>query len=215
MSRTAIVLRVLLAILLLAVASTAAAAKPHRKGETITVSGRVIDGDGEPLAGVPVLLEVSREAFRLRHLRRETRPPVRIAGRTDERGAFSLEWIWDGYHNRFALLVALQEEGDALEVFARHDLSTEILGGQGAVTTVLTVPDASLLRWAARLEAGRLSDDERRVYARMGRPERVDVSRRDEVTDSSWWYFARGKVFRFFDGTLAEEMDFEPVEPIE
>ncbi|MEE8524859.1 MAG: carboxypeptidase-like regulatory domain-containing protein, partial [Thermoanaerobaculia bacterium] len=61
-AQTAAIAAALAAVLVLTLSSPAAA---YRRGEYVTISGRVTDLDGTPLAGVTVLLEPSRRVFKL------------------------------------------------------------------------------------------------------------------------------------------------------
>jgi hypothetical protein len=55
------------------------------------------------------------------------------------------------------------------------------------------------------------SDDERRVYDEMGKPDKVERVVYPGRTEVSWWYFDAGRVYRFQDGRLEQVVPFEPV----
>ena len=67
----------------------------------------------------------------------------------------------------------------------------------------------ALLLLCARM-LGHDSDDERRIYQQMGKPDRVE----ERGAERSWWYFADGRMFRFDDGELVETRAFDPVEKL-
>ena len=79
------------------------------------------------------------------------------------------------------------------------------------VVVALEVAEPARTARSTRSTAAPQSDDQRRVYEEMGKPDRVDrlaMSGGDEV---AWWYFGRGKSYHFRDGSLDQVMEFEPV----
>ncbi len=192
--------------------SPPATAKSHHTGEIVPIRGRVIDGEGLPLAGVEIVLEARREQLRLKSFRREAGPPLRVIGRTDAEGAFEISWTWDRHHNSFALVVAHTQRNSAtFESFARRDITSQLEAG-GSVSESIEVPEGSVLRWLRRYQ-GPTTGQERKVYDEMGRPDRVDMALEPDGDALSWWYFEAGKVYRFEDGTLLDVTRFDPVRP--
>ena len=55
------------------------------------------------------------------------------------------------------------------------------------------------------------SDDEHRVYDEMGKPDEVKMVRYPDSVESTWWYFDRGRAYRFRDGHLEQVIPFDPV----
>lgn len=208
-------LRPLLApLLLLALLAPAAAARPaHRQGDTVPIAGHVVDKQGKPLAGVMVILEVSRTAFSLRHMQQETGSVLRMPAKTDAQGYFRFDWTWQRHYNVFNLSVGLEVTyGDrpGFESVHRHDLSAQI-----AETTPsdlrLVVTETGYLSWLRRLLSGQATADELRLYRENGRPGRVD-----DYSDgkSAWWYFEAGKVYRLASGVLEQTQSFTPILPV-
>jgi acyl-coenzyme A synthetase/AMP-(fatty) acid ligase len=76
------------------------------------------------------------------------------------------------------------------------------------VAHVVGGADADVLR---EFVASVHSDDERKVYDEMGRPDKVERVQYPERTEVSWWYFDAGRVYRFRDGRLEQVVPFEPV----
>lgn len=201
-------------LLLLALLAPAAQARPaHRQGDTVPIAGHVVDKEGKPLAGVMVVLEVSRTAFSLRHLQQETGSVLRMPMKTDAQGYFRFDWTWQRHYNVFQLTVGLEVTyGDrpGFEAVHRHDLSNEI-----ADTTPsdirLVVTETGYLSWLRRLLAGQATADELKLYRENGRPGRVD-----DYSDgkSAWWYFEAGKVYRLASGVLEQTQSFTPILPV-
>lgn len=211
-------------LLLSALLATAAgaSARTYKKGQPITISGRVTDASGQPLANVSVVLEVSRRSFNLLRFwqRREARPKtdaLLIPTAADQDGNYAFEWRWDPYYDTFELAVALPvKKGgrEAFEIFHRRDVTAEVRQGS-PVAVPLRVEETAYLGWLRRFLAGQASDDEQRIFRDMGRPDRVDQEERSAGTEVSWWYFEAGKVYRFLGGRLDQVVHFEPVQPIE
>ncbi len=129
-----------------------AAADSFRRGEYITIRGHVTSLDGAPLAGVTVLLEPSRRAFRLSKMfqpkhRREQTDRLQIPTVSGGDGVYSFEWRWDPYYNTFELAIAVpRESGDqkSYEVLHRTDFTDRMMDGS-PVEVTLEVEDPSRL----------------------------------------------------------------------
>lgn len=201
---------VLLALVLLLAAPPALA--KHDQGERVQVTGLVTDTAGQPLSGVRVVLEASRAVFSFRTFRREMQETRRVAAVTGDGGQFELVWPWDAYFNHFELVVGVPvrtSDGERFEVLERMDVSQRLKQNNPMVIT-LEVENAAFVRTLQSFLASLDTDDERRVYQQMGKPDRVE----ERGTERSWWYFARGRSFVFDDGRLAEVKTFDPVEKL-
>ena len=197
-------------------ASEAARNSPYQAGETVRVTGVVHDGEGRPIADLEVVLEAARLGFHVGPFGRAPREVVRGATKTDANGEFSLQWGWNPRFDRFELVLAVPyqgPEGRELHVLKREDVTRRVLQGSPvAVPTVLE--DTSFLENLRSFLAELDTPDERRVYQEAGRPDKVETTRFPDRTESSWWYFEAGKVFRFRDGVLTSTRTFDPVRPL-
>ncbi len=208
--------------LVLVVGAMAASAAGRKKGEVVTLTGRVTDAEGQPLPNVSVVLEVSRRSFQLLRFwkskqAREKTDTLRIPTAADQDGNYRFDWRWDPYYDTFELAVALpvRKGGkEAFEVFHRHDATAGVRQAN-PVDVALRVADTGYLGWLRRFLAGQASDDEKRIFRDLGRPDRVDVEEHSAGTEVSWWYFEAGKVYRFLGGRLDQVVHFEPVPPVE
>ncbi len=202
-------------LVLWAVAS--AEAGGYRKGQTVVIEGRVSDAAGAPVAEVAVLLELSRSSFRLLKLGQEKQPDtLTLPTATAADGAFAFDWQWDGHHNTFELAVGLPVARDgqtAYEIFLRRDITEQVKKGSPVVVP-LVLEDSGALLWLRDFLSRLGSDDERRIYREMGRPDRVDRGEAARPGEESWWYFAAGKVYRLRDGALEQVVHFDPIEPL-
>lgn len=205
---------VLLALLMvLGSLPAAAAAAVHRNGDTVEISGVVTDAQGQPLADVRVLLEATRSTFNLLRFERTAKDVRRLSATTNARGEYSLEWPWDDYYNAFELVVAVpvrKAEGERLEVLDRTDV-TQRLSASANVVAALVVENAGYLQKLRAFVGDVRSEDERRVYGELGKPDEIKSVRYPDRTEVSWWYFEKGKVYRFADGKLEQVVPFEPV----
>ncbi len=200
--------------------ATEADGRTYKRGEVISISGRVTGADGQPLANVSVVLEVSRHRFKLGRIFQRGKPSaksdtLRIPTAAGQDGSYSFNWRWDPFYDTFELAVALpvrQGGQESFEVFHRKDATALIRQGN-PVAVALVIEDGAFLSWLRRFFSDLASDDERRVFDQLGLPDRIDELERSGGTEVSWWYFEAGKVYRFRGGTLAEVEDFEPVAP--
>lgn len=185
----------------------------YESGERIEVKGLVTDPEGRPIEDVRVVLELARETFDFRSFGRTKKKVTPVAATTNARGEFSIVFPWDDFYNDFQLAVGVPvrgSKGDKFVPLERKDLTRRIDKGSPVVASVV-VQNAEFIRNLRTFLASVDSDDERRVYERMGRPDRVKITKspgRDEV---SWWYFEAGRVYRFVDGALRGTEDFNPV----
>lgn len=190
-----------------------AAGEAPEDGEWIAVSGQVTDGQGDPIAGVRVVFEAFRSYFSLRHLERREKDFRRVETVTDADGRYRLEWLWDDYFNRFRVGAAVPLYGSSeekLHFLQRVDLGRRLAAGGSAVVP-LVLEDTSFLDAVRRFEASIESEEQRRIYRELGYPDEVQMLELSTGREASWWYFDRGKVYRFADGELQEVEPFEPV----
>lgn len=207
-------------------------------GDVVTVTGTVTDGTGQAIAGVHVVLEAAHRYFSLRHLERKEKDLRRVTTRTGEDGSYSLQWRWDDWFNRLELGVAIPvrrparavaghggatgqaagaeasgadpDDGRSYHFLERVDLSRRLANG-GSTVVPLVLEDTEFLDAVRRFEATLQSDDQRRVYGKLGYPDEVTVVELPDGDEASWWYFDRGEVYRFVGGELQEVEPFEPV----
>jgi hypothetical protein len=181
-------------------------------GQTLEITGRVADPSGRPLAGMAVQLKASHDTVSLRRMSRVEAHPAYVTVVTDQQGDYRLAWQRHGFYDRFSLAVGLKaagEEGGFIEV-RRQDISRR-LSEPGPVVVSLEVETTPLIERYLAFVATIDSEDQRRVFEQMGQPEKTDrlqVARHEEVT---WWYFRRGKAYRFEGGRLDLVIPFEPV----
>ncbi len=196
-------------------AGPAQARDRYRRGEIVRFQGRVVAADGAPLNAVTVLLEASRYAIKLRRiswrgLGREKEGMVQLPTTTTGNGEYGLDWTWDDYYNRFELVAALpvQRAGQPdYEVFVRIDVTERVQQGS-PVEQLLRIEESHYLAWLRRYLEGQASADEMRIYREMGRPDQLHA----EADETSWWFFAAGKVYYFKAGALRQVTHFDPVE---
>ncbi|HET9212398.1 MAG TPA: carboxypeptidase-like regulatory domain-containing protein [Thermoanaerobaculia bacterium] len=218
LSRRAPVLAALAGLLCLLAAilapRPAAAASRYDQGQRIQVTGVVTDAQGQPLQGIRVVLEVSRTYFSIRSLRRTAAPDVRrVSAVTDARGNFTVEWPWDDYFNHFELVAGIPvrtRAGDTVQELARQEITRRVQAGSPAVVAV-TIDNRQFLDNFRQFLASIKTDDQRKVYQEMGRPDRIRNVQYPGYLESSWWYFEAGRVYRFRDGRLEQITPFDPV----
>lgn len=189
------------------------AAAPDRKGKEVEITGLVADPEGNPIADLHVVLEVTRQYFSFRRFGWEKTEPVRVTTRTDQRGIYTLHWPWDNHYNSFELLVGVpvrKPEGERLRVLQRVDVTQKVLRG-GPVVASLVVDNTGFLNSLREFLANLKTEDERRIYQEMGKPDKVQLIRYPEHRETSWWYFEAGKMYRFRDGELEQVVHFDPV----
>jgi hypothetical protein len=200
--------------LLVAGSLTAAAAARYDQGQRIQVTGVVTDSQGQPINNVRVVLEVSRTYFSMRELRRTADKDIRrVSATTDARGNYTVEWPWDSYFNHFELVAGVPvrtKTGETVQELARQDVTRRVDAGTPAVVGV-TVENRQFLDNLRQFLASIQTDDQRKIYQEMGKPDRIRNVQYPSHLESSWWYFESGRVYRFRDGRLEQITPFDPV----
>ncbi|HEV7784859.1 MAG TPA: carboxypeptidase-like regulatory domain-containing protein [Thermoanaerobaculia bacterium] len=195
-------------------AAAPARAVRYDDGQRIQVTGVVLDSQGQPLSGVRVVFEGSRTYFSIREMHRTADKDVRkVTATTDAAGQYTITWPWDSYFNHFEVAVGVPvrvKTGERLEELARQDVTRRVLAGSPAVVAV-TVENRQFIDRLRELLASIKTDDQRKVYEEMGKPDRVRNVQYPGYLESSWWYFESGKVYRFHDGRLEQVVPFDPV----
>jgi len=215
-SRRSLVPPALLGLLggLLAGAFAPAVAARYAQGERVQVTGVVADAQGQPLPEVRVTFEATRTYFSIRVLRRTADKEVRrVSVTTNAAGVYTLEWPWDSYFNHFEVVVGVPvrtRTGERLEELARQDATRRVLAGSPAVVAV-TVENRQFLDTLRQFLASIQTEDQRKVYEEMGKPDRIRNVQYPGHLESSWWYFESGRVYRFRDGRLEQVVPFDPV----
>ena len=200
--------------LLVAGSLTTAAAARYDQGQRIQVTGVVTDSQGQPINNVRVVLEVSRTYFSMRELRRTADKDVRrVSATTDARGNYTVEWPWDSYFNHFELVAGVPvhtKTGETVQELARQDVTRRVDAGTPAVIGV-TIENRQFLDNLRQFLASIQTDDQRKIYQEMGKPDRIRNVQYPSHLESSWWYFESGRVYRFRDGRLEQITPFDPV----
>jgi len=204
----------LLVLLGLLIAGTPAAAARYDQGQRIQVTGVVTDSQGQPIGNIRVVLEVSRTYFSMRELRRTAGTDVRrVSATTDARGNYTVEWPWDSYFNHFELVAGVPvrtKTGETVQELARQDVTRRVDAGTPAVIGV-TVENRQFLDNLRQFLASIQTEDQRKIYQEMGKPDRIRNVQYPSHLESSWWYFESGRVYRFRDGRLEQITPFDPV----
>jgi hypothetical protein len=204
----------LLGLLVAGSLTTVAAAVRYDQGQRIQVTGVVTDSQGQPINNLRVVLEVSRNYFSMRELRRTAGKDVRrVSATTDARGNYTVEWPWDSYFNHFELVAGIPvrtKTGETVQELARQDVTRQVDAGTPAVIGV-TVENRQFLDNVRQFLASIQTDDQRKIYQEMGKPDRIRNVQYPSHLESSWWYFESGRVYRFRDGRLEQITPFDPV----
>jgi hypothetical protein len=202
------------ALALLAAAVPAGAAAPYREGQNVVVTGVVTDGQGMALPQLIVELEAARSVFNVRSLQRVKRDARVVASATtNERGEYSLEWPWSDYYDSFEVRAGVQvRKGEAETTWVLSQVDVTRRMGQGSpVVVAVGIDDTRFLSSLRNFLASVDTEDERRVYRALGKPDQVDTMKSPGHTEVTWWYFESGKAYRFRDGRLVQVEPFDPV----
>jgi len=200
--------------LLAAGALAPAVAARYAQGERVQITGIVADAQGQPLPEIRVTFEATRTYFSIRQLRRTTDKEIRrVSATTSATGEYTLVWPWDSYFNHFEVAAGVPVRAgsvERLEELARQDVTRRVQAGSPAVVAV-TVENRQFLDSFRQFLASIKTEDQRKVYQEMGKPDRIRNVQYPGHLESSWWYFESGRVYRFRDGRLEQVVPFDPV----
>ena len=200
--------------LLAAGALAPAVAARYAQGERVQITGIVADAQGQPLPEIRVTFEATRTYFSVRELRRTTDKEIRrVSATTSATGEYTLVWPWDSYFNHFEVAAGVPVRAgsvERLEELARQDITRRVQAGSPAVVAV-TVENRQFLDSFRQFLASIKTEDQRKVYQEMGKPDRIRNVQYPGHLESSWWYFESGRVYRFRDGRLEQVVPFDPV----
>jgi hypothetical protein len=188
---------------------------PYDAGQRVTIQGVVSDRAGARLDDLTVVLEASRMGVGVYPPGQRKREIVTGQTRTNDGGEFGLELGWNRRFNHFELVVGVPvatPQGETLQELVRTDITRRVRQGS-PVAVPVTLEDTTFLTTLREFLASLTTAEEQRVYRETGKPDRVDRVRYPDRTETAWWYFRAGKVFRFLDGRLDKVEDFPPVTP--
>jgi hypothetical protein len=168
-----------------------------------------------------VVLLASHRGFELKSMKRDEEGLVRVAAATDEQGRFTIPWRWNPYYDTFRVRAegagrasarsgAGAADAERTVILAELDLTRRVDEGS-PVVAMLEVADAEPHRRDRALATTSQSDDQRRIYEQMGKPDRVDRLELQGGDEIAWWYFERGRSYHFRGGRLEQVIEFEPV----
>ena len=186
----------------------------HERDDEILVSGQVIDASGAGVAGAAVELHGTHLGFSLRDFRIKHRGSRIVEAETDSSGSFELRWRWHPYYNRFDLVAGVRlgppKDEQELLVLGRTDISRR-MQQEGQIVATVEIADASPVASMREFLSQLDSADQRQVYQETGKPDKVRHTALATGTETSWWYFELGKVYRFRDGETESVEHFQPI----
>lgn len=190
----------------------AATAADRVQGEEVEITGRVSDPAGSPLPGIAIQLKASHSTLSLRRMSRLETHPTYVDTVTDQRGDFHLTWKQHEFYDQFSIATGLKVAADSggFEEIQRVDL-TDRFRAPGDVVVQIEVERTPRIDHYLAFVESIASEDQKRVFEQLGQPEKTDrlqLTGQEEVT---WWYFRRGKAYRFESGRLELVIPFEPV----
>ena len=138
------------------------------------------------------------------------------SAQTTAQGEFGLQFPWNRRFNHFELVVTVPvatPQGEDQQELWRDDITRRVLQGS-PVAVPVALADTAFLDTLRQFLGSLRTDEERRTYRQVGKPDRVDRTTYPDHLETAWWYFRAGKVYRFRDGRLEKVEAFSPVEPL-
>lgn len=189
---------------------------PYEPGQQVTVQGVVLDAKGQPLGDLRVTLEASHSGFSVYPWGNRKREVATGSAQTTVAGEFGLQFPWNDRFNHFELVVAVPvatAQGEDQHELWRSDITRRVQQGS-PVAVPVELADTVFLETLRQFLGTLRTDEERRTYRQVGRPDRVDQTTYPDRLETAWWYFRAGKVYRFRDGRLETVDEFAPVQPV-
>ena len=215
----AVTVVVMLALSLVTAATPASAlfkGPLYKPGERVEITGLVTTPEGDPIDDVRVVLELSRKAFDFHKMWIARGKVFKVSDTTNAKGEYTISFPWDDYYNEFDLVAGVTERdanGETFVELRRIDVEKRVKAASPAVVPIVIKNHAyieKLRQFLATID----TPDEQRVYQDQGRPDKVEATTYADRQEVAWWYFDRGKVYRFENGKLDRVEDFDPVKTL-
>ncbi|MBN2134911.1 MAG: hypothetical protein JW737_04205 [Acidobacteria bacterium] len=182
------------------------------------VAGKVMDNSGKPIENFVVEFIVEREVINVGSFNREVVGRKVFTTETDRDGTFYFTWNVDNYYNRFYLNYFVKDKFDDVKFMIPEEPMVDVSKSVGKMKNfedqrVLAYhPDwFNLLKIIDQIG---VDTNRGKILRKWGIYERQTDEEIAGKTYTFWWYYLKGKAFKFENDNLVKEFTYKPMKPV-
>jgi hypothetical protein len=206
-------------ILLAAFASILFCQEEQSAEPKVLISGSVIDPQGRAVKGFSVSLIVEREVLDISTLRSSTKNRKVFTTETDADGKYYFTWKPDDYYNRFYINYITEGKFDDVQFLPPVEPLIDVskyVGKEKNYEHKLVIfynPSWDKLQKLIEIYGG--DSDKGKILRSYGFFEKETEEEIAGEKYAFWWYYAKGKAFKFSGEKMIKEYKFQPLESLE
>jgi len=203
---------------LLIIASFGAQALFAEVGQKVLVSGKVIDYVGKPVENYYINFIVEREVIDLSNFKKSISKRKVFTTQTDRDGVFFFTWNTDNYFNKFYLEYYVKDNFDDARFIPPkenlEDVSRSVAKGRNYEGKLVLTYHKDWFRVKSMIDLFGIESDKGKMLRKWGLYERETKDDISDVIYTFWWYYSKGKAFKFKENRLVKEFTYSPLRPI-
>jgi hypothetical protein len=185
----------------------------------VLISGEVVEPTGKAVKGFSVSLIVEREVLDISTLKSSTKNRKVFTTETDADGKYFFTWKLDDYYNRFYINYITEGRFDDVQFLPPSepliDISKYIGKGKNFEHKLILFYHPSWDKIRKLIEVYGSESDKGKILRTHGFFEKETEEEIAGEKYSFWWYYAKGKAFKFSGEKLIKEYKFQPLESLE
>lgn len=206
-------------LLLLLAAGFVSGQSAEENEKKVLIFGEVVDNAGNPIQGFTVSLIVEREVLDISTFKTTTKEKKVFSTATDEQGKYYFTWKLDDYYNRFYLNYIAEGKFDDVKFLAPPepviDASKSVGKEKNFEHRLVIQYHPAWTKLLKLIEVYGADSDKGKVLRFNGFFEKETEEEIAGEKLTFWWYYSRGKSFKFSGEKLLREYKFQPLEPLE
>lgn len=178
------------------------------------VTGRVMDQQGRPVAGTPVLIVGRKLEFGLKFEYRELdRRQLKVV--TDRDGWYRAEFVPNELGNNFYLFFYAEEGFDAVRFQKPEgiDITGRLREGKELRFDQVLLDHPDWKEVQQKIATYGAESMRGKVLRQLGLPERIERGV-GEPPSETWWYYSKGISYRFAGPAIESSYTFTPIQGV-
>lgn len=185
----------------------------------VLIFGSVVDPQGRGVQGFTVSLIVEREVIDISTFKSSTKERKVFTTETDADGKYFFTWTLDDYYNRFYINYITVGKFDDVQFLPPQepvvDVSKYIGKGKNYEDKLVIFYNPSWDKLLKLIEVFGADSDKGKILRSYGFFEKETEETITGEKYVFWWYYAKGKSFKFSGEKLIKEYKFQPLESLE
>lgn len=185
----------------------------------VLIFGEVVDPFGKAVKGFSVNLIVERETIDLSTLTTSSKNRKVFSSETDDQGKYYFTWKLDDYYNRFYINYIVEGKFDDVQFLPPSEPVVDVskaVGKEKNVELKLVVSYHPAWDKVQKLiEVYGRESDKGHVLRIAGFYEKETDEEIAGAKYTYWWYYSRGKCYKFSGDKLLKEFKYQPLDSLE